>query len=117
MFNNADELFRYIKDEDVKFIDVRFCDLPGVMQHFNVPVESVTAESSVPTADVRWLVDSRFPGDPRVGHEAGARLRHAVIDPFRDAKTVNMNFSIVTRSPVSPTAATRATSRPRPRRT
>jgi glutamine synthetase len=27
--------------EDVKFVDVRFCDLPGVMQHFNVPAESV----------------------------------------------------------------------------
>ncbi len=39
MFKNADEVLRYIKDEDVKFVDVRFCDLPGVMQHFNVPVD------------------------------------------------------------------------------
>ena len=30
----------YIKDEDVEFVDVRFCDLPGVMQHFTVPVSS-----------------------------------------------------------------------------
>ena len=41
MFSNADEVLKYIKDEDVKFIDVRFCDLPGVMQHFNVPAQSV----------------------------------------------------------------------------
>ena len=40
MFSNADEVLRFIKDEDVKFVDVRFCDLPGVMQHFNVPAES-----------------------------------------------------------------------------
>ena len=40
MFSNADEVLAYIKDNDVKFIDVRFCDLPGVMQHFTVPVSS-----------------------------------------------------------------------------
>ncbi|TBL29467.1 type I glutamate--ammonia ligase, partial [Verrucosispora sp. SN26_14.1] len=41
MFANPEELLRYLKNEDVKFVDVRFCDLPGVMQHFNLPVESV----------------------------------------------------------------------------
>jgi glutamine synthetase len=40
LFANADELFKYIKDEGVEFVDVRFCDLPGVMQHFTVPVSS-----------------------------------------------------------------------------
>ena len=32
MFANADELLKYVQDEGVEFIDVRFCDLPGVMQ-------------------------------------------------------------------------------------
>ncbi|MEH0984736.1 glutamine synthetase, partial [Micromonospora sp. CPCC 205556] len=41
MFTDSEELLRYLKNEDVKFVDVRFCDLPGVMQHFNLPVESV----------------------------------------------------------------------------
>jgi len=40
VFANSEELLRYVKDEGVKFVDVRFCDLPGVMQHFTVPVES-----------------------------------------------------------------------------
>ena len=40
MFKNADELLKYIKDEGVEMVDVRFCDLPGVMQHFTVPVSS-----------------------------------------------------------------------------
>src|SRR4051794_30166506 len=39
MFNNADEVSRYISDNDVKFVDVRFCDLPGVMQHFTIPAQ------------------------------------------------------------------------------
>ncbi|HLL07977.1 MAG TPA: glutamine synthetase, partial [Nocardioidaceae bacterium] len=40
MFTNADELLTYVTDEDVEFIDVRFCDLLGVMQHFTVPTSS-----------------------------------------------------------------------------
>ena len=38
MFQGADDLLAYVEDEDVEFIDVRFCDLPGTMQHFTVPV-------------------------------------------------------------------------------
>ena len=49
MFSNADEVLRFIKDEDVKFVDVRFCDLPGVMQHFNVPGRSRSTPTSSPT--------------------------------------------------------------------
>src|SRR2546423_615934 len=44
MFSNADEVLKYLKDNDVKSVDVRFCDLPGVMQHFTVPVESFGAD-------------------------------------------------------------------------
>ena len=44
MFQSADELLAYVKDEDVETIDVRFCDLPGVMQHFTVPAGSFGPE-------------------------------------------------------------------------
>jgi len=44
MFSNADEVLKYLKDNDVKSVDVRFCDLPGVMQHFTVPVEAFDAD-------------------------------------------------------------------------
>jgi len=40
MFSNADEVLKYIKDNDIEFVDVRFVDLPGIMQHFNVPASS-----------------------------------------------------------------------------
>jgi glutamine synthetase len=33
-------MFKYIRDEGVEFVDIRFCDLPGIMQHFTVPVSS-----------------------------------------------------------------------------
>ena len=41
MFSSPDEVLKFIADQDVKFVDVRFCDLPGVMQHFNVPAHSL----------------------------------------------------------------------------
>ncbi|HEX7994211.1 MAG TPA: glutamine synthetase, partial [Streptosporangiaceae bacterium] len=37
MFTSGEEVLRYIADADVQFVDVRFCDLPGTMQHFTVP--------------------------------------------------------------------------------
>ena len=40
MFQNSEELLKYVKDEGVEMVDIRFCDLPGVMQHFTVPVSS-----------------------------------------------------------------------------
>ena len=32
MFSSAEEVLRFIAEENVEFIDVRFCDLPGTMQ-------------------------------------------------------------------------------------
>ena len=40
MFSNSDEVLAYIRDEGVEMVDVRFCDLPGIQQHFTVPVSS-----------------------------------------------------------------------------
>ena len=44
----ADDIFKLIKDEKVEYVDIRFCDLPGTVQHFSIPA----------------LVGSRLPVDP-----------------------------------------------------
>ena len=41
MFKTASEVVAYIKENDVKFLDVRFTDLPGVQQHFNLPAAMI----------------------------------------------------------------------------
>ena len=95
MFSNADEVLKYIKDNDVMFVDVRFCDLPGVMQHFNVPAKSVDASF--------FEVGQMFDGSSIRGfqaiHESDMKLvpdpKTAYIDPFRAEKTLNINFSIL----------------------
>src|SRR5919108_5664584 len=33
------------KEADAQVVDLRFCDLPGLMQHFSVPVSELTEES------------------------------------------------------------------------
>src|SRR3712207_542423 len=40
MFTSPDEVAAYIRDNDVEYVDVRFCDLPGVMQHFTIPAST-----------------------------------------------------------------------------
>ncbi|MGH3647918.1 MAG: type I glutamate--ammonia ligase [Micromonosporaceae bacterium] len=104
MFANSEELLRYLSDEDVKFIDVRFCDLPGVMQHFNVPVESFSEKVF---NDGLAFDGSSIRGFQQI-HESDMLLlpdaSTAFVDPFRAEKTVALNFFIhdpFTREPYS----------------
>ena len=87
MFANPEELLRYLKNEGVKFVDVRFCDLPGVMQHFTVPVESF--DESVFT-DGLAFDGSSIRGFQAI-HESDMLLlpdvATAFVDPFRVEKT------------------------------
>ena len=90
----TDDVLKYIKQHNVRFIDVRFCDLPGVMQHFNVPVESVDADFF---ANGQMFDGSSIRGFQAI-HESDMKLiadvSTAFIDPFRAEKTLVMNFSV-----------------------
>src|ERR1700710_2911499 len=94
MFKNSDEVLRYVADNDVKFVDVRFCDLPGVMQHFTVPVESFTQDVF---DDGLGFDGSSIRGFQAI-HESDMQLfpdpTTAWVDPFRKAKTLIVNFFI-----------------------
>jgi glutamine synthetase len=94
-FQSVSDVLKYIKDNDVVFVDVRFCDLPGVMQHFNLPVESV--DESLFT-DGQMFDGSSIRGFQSI-HESDMKLvpdiRSAFIDPFRAEKTLVMNFNVL----------------------
>ena len=94
MFANADELLKYIKDEDVEMVDVRFCDLPGVMQHFTVPVSSFGRDVF---EDGLSFDGSSIRGFQAI-HESDMSLfpdpTTAYLDPFRAHKTLVVNFFI-----------------------
>jgi glutamine synthetase len=94
MFSNSDEMLKFIKDEGVEMVDVRFCDLPGIMQHFTVPVSSF--DQSV-FDDGLGFDGSSIRGFQAI-NESDMSLfpdpSTAYIDPFRKAKTLNVNFFI-----------------------
>ena len=95
MFSKPEEVLEFIKNEDVKFVDVRFCDLPGVMQHFNVPAATLTLDFFT---EGQMFDGSSIRGFQAI-HESDMKLipdaTTAYLDPFRDQKTLIMNFSIV----------------------
>jgi glutamine synthetase len=94
MFTSGEELFTFIKDEGVEMIDVRFMDLPGIQQHFTVPVSSFTPD----------ILDTglAFDGSSIRGFQAinesdmalFADISTAYVDPFRAAKTLAMDFFV-----------------------
>ncbi|GAA1244696.1 type I glutamate--ammonia ligase [Kitasatospora nipponensis] len=91
MFKNADEAKAYIAENDIKFVDVRFCDLPGVMQHFAVPA------ATFDPAETLMFDGSSIRGFQAI-HESDMALvpdlATARLDPFRKEKHLNINFFI-----------------------
>ena len=94
MFADRDELLSYVKDEGVEFVDVRFCDLPGVMQHFTVPVSSF---GPAVFEDGLQFDGSSIRGFQAI-HESDMSLfpdvTTAYLDTFRADKTLVVNFFI-----------------------
>lgn len=104
MFQGANDLLAYIKDEGIETVDVRFCDLPGVMQHFTVPASSFGREVF---EDGLGFDGSSITGFQKI-HESDMALMPdpttAYVDPFRKSKTLNVNFFVhdpLTKEPYS----------------
>ena len=94
MFSNSDEVLAYIRDEGVEMVDVRFCDLPGIQQHFTVPVSSF--DESVFENGLAFD-GSSIRGFQAINESDMALLPDpttAYVDPFRTAKTLVLNFFI-----------------------
>ena len=94
MFTSGDEVLRFIESEGVQFVDVRFCDLPGTVQHFTVPAESFDADVFT---EGRMFDGSSIRGFQQI-HESDMLLlpdpSTAVLDPFRTHKTLNLTFFV-----------------------
>lgn len=86
MVHGSEELLAKISEQEVQNVDVRFCDLPGVMQHFTIPASSFGPE--VFTEGVNFD-GSSITGFQKI-HESDMTLipdpATAYVDPFRQAK-------------------------------
>jgi glutamine synthetase len=100
-----DELLQLVRDEGIEIVDLRFCDLPGLMQHFSMPAASLTADvfeegagfdgSSIRGFQEIQESDMILLPDPDT----------AVIDPFTKHKTLNINCYV--RDPITGESYTR----------
>jgi len=93
------DVVRLVKDEGVEIVDFRFCDLPGLMQHFSAPTHQLTEEGF----DEGYGFDgSSIRGFQEI-QESDMILvpdsSTAVIDPFRQHKTLNINCFV--RDPIT----------------
>lgn len=95
MFKTSEEVLGFIEREGVEYVDVRFCDLPGVQQHFTIPAAQLEASAM---EDGLMFDGSSVRGFTAI-HESDMKLvpdlTSAYIDPFRSAKTLVIIFSIV----------------------
>jgi len=94
MFSSAEEVLGFISSENVEFVDVRFCDLPGTIQHFTVPA---SAFSESVFTDGLMFDGSSIRGFQQI-HESDMLLlpdpSTAYVDPFRARKTLNLTFFV-----------------------
>ena len=80
-----------VKDEGVEIIDFRFCDLPGLMQHFSVPAHEFSEDAF---EEGYGFDGSSIRGFQEIQESDMILLPDpdtAVIDPFRVHKTLNIN--------------------------
>ena len=94
MFTTPDEAFKFIKDEAVEFVDIRFTDLPGIQQHFTIPAAQFTPA----VFEDGMMFDGSSVRGFQTIHESDMALfpdvTTAYIDPFRARKTLAMEFFI-----------------------
>ncbi|WP_349827729.1 type I glutamate--ammonia ligase [Brevibacterium litoralis] len=95
MFSTPSELVSFIKENEVQFVDIRFTDLPGQVQHFNLPAASYDEDA----INEGLLFDGSSIRGFQTINESDMKLladvSTAYIDPFREAKTLVVFHSIV----------------------
>jgi len=85
------EVLALVKDESVEFVDYRFCDLPGLMQHVSVPASQLTEDTFV---EGHGFDGSSIRGFQEIQESDMILIpdsNTATIDPFRARKTLIVN--------------------------
>lgn len=103
-FTSTEDVIKYIKEENVEFLDIRFTDVPGREQRITIPASMFTEEA----AEDGFAFDGSSIRGFTTIDESDMNLHPdiatAMVDPFRKAKTLNMKFFVhdpFTREPFS----------------
>lgn len=90
-FSTPDEVIKFIKDEGVEYVDIRFTDLPGNEQHFSIAADAFDED----VIEEGLAFDGSSIRGFQSIHESDMMLLPDVstarIDQFRRAKTLNIS--------------------------
>ena len=95
MFTSPQEVLDFIKDEEIVFVDIRFTDMPGVQQHFNLPAKAVDEDFFIHGQLFDGSSIRGFQGIAESDMQLIPDIDSAYIDPFRMEKTLVIVCSIV----------------------
>jgi glutamine synthetase len=88
---SPEDVLAMVRGEGIEMVDLRFCDLPGLMQHFTVPARQLTDDSFV---EGFGFDGSSIRGFQEI-QESDMILvpdsTSAVVDPFTKHTTLNLN--------------------------
>ena len=118
MFTSTQEVADFISEQNIELVDVRFCDVPGVQQHFTIPVSEFLDAA---LSDGLMFDGSSVRGFTAI-HESDMKLIPDIYLRLRGpvprvARPWSSTSRSSTPSPTSPSRATRARWPPRPRHT
>ncbi len=95
MFTSPQEVLDFIKNEEVVFVDIRFTDMPGVQQHFNLPAKAIDDDFFVNYQLFDGSSIRGFQGIAESDMQLIPDVQSAYVDPFRIEKTLVIICSIV----------------------
>jgi glutamine synthetase len=105
-----EEVLKFIQENNIEIVDLKFCDLPGLWQHFSIPASGLT-DVDDPTRGI-WVDGIGFDGSSIRGfqeiHESDMLLmldaETAIIDPACEVPTMSLICDIydpLTKQPYS----------------
>ncbi len=92
---SSDNVFKLIKDHDVKFVDLRFCDTAGKEQHVTVPASVVDKEMLKEGKMFDGSSIAAWKGINESDMILMPENETAVIDPFFDDATLNIRCDVI----------------------
>ena len=94
-FHSAKEVLDYIKKENIKMVDLRFMDLPGLSQHFTIPSDKLSEDDFTDGHSGLGFDGSSIRGWQSI-HESDMLVKPdpktAFVDPFMKEKTCTNSF-------------------------
>ena len=94
MFGNADEFFKFVKDEGVEYLDVRFTDLPGIQQQVTLPAWTFDADAAENGVAFDGSSIRGFQSIDQSDMVLFPDFGTAYVDPFKRRKTIAMDFFV-----------------------